>query len=398
MEIEDADRLISPRRSHLPLVLGGALVVVVAVAALAAWPSEPDPTRVIVAVRGCDAACADGARAALERVLSSGGFVVEAAAEAPRDAEGLREAAAGAGAEHALFVEVSVHERREAGPIDPAYASASATATLSSVRGEAAVVVSSPRIGAHARELERALAAVGSRLRIRSRTPPTSRCSSASRSAPSRRPWCRTPPRRDGRAPSARRCPASPACTGVRAHARELRARRRGARRRRRALRLGRVRGGVRVRRVTADGAAALVHVETPAARRAARWSRHDRRARGDGGAHRARAARRIRAPRDRARGQLLHVSDVRGGARGGHRGVAGELRARLHRRRGGARTALRALRRPLRAGRPSSRRTARTCSIDCARAGDRRRGSWSRRWRTRPRCACSARRSSRPG
>ncbi len=164
MEIEDADRLVAPRRSHLPLVLGGALVAVVAVAALAAWPSEPDPTRVMVAVRGCDAACADGARAALERVLSSGGFVVEAAAEAPRDAEALREAAAGAGAEHALFVEISVHERREPGPIDPAYVSASATATLSSVRGEAAVVVSSPRIGAHARELERALAAVGSRL------------------------------------------------------------------------------------------------------------------------------------------------------------------------------------------------------------------------------------------
>lgn len=163
MEIEDADRLVAPRRSHLPLVAGAGLLAVVAAAVVAAWPNEPDPTRVMVAVRGCDEGCAEAVRDALARVLSSGGFEVEAAATAG-DAEALREAAASAGAEHALLVVVAVHEQRGAGPIDPAYASASATATLSSARGEAAVVVTSPRVAWHARELGGALAGAGTRV------------------------------------------------------------------------------------------------------------------------------------------------------------------------------------------------------------------------------------------
>lgn len=164
MEIEDADRLVGPRRSPLPFIAAGSLLVIVAIAVLVAWPSEPDPTQVLVVVRGCSHRCTSAVLVGVERTLVAGGFEVVRAEGSPSDAEQAREAAASQGAQHALFVEVSVSERRDPGPIDPAYASATAAATLSSITGETSITASSPRVAAHGMSLERALEDVGAEL------------------------------------------------------------------------------------------------------------------------------------------------------------------------------------------------------------------------------------------
>ncbi|HEY8432712.1 MAG TPA: hypothetical protein VIL20_30285 [Sandaracinaceae bacterium] len=173
MQVEDADRLVArlvpQRRSPLVAFAAvGALVLVLAGAVFVAWPREADPSRVLVVVRGCRDACADAIVEQLARTLEPGGFVLETPSAAPPDVNRAREQAAAQRAGHALVLELTVHEQRPPGPIDPAYAGVSITATLASLDDEPIVRTASPRIGAHRAQIAEAIedAAVGAALGI----------------------------------------------------------------------------------------------------------------------------------------------------------------------------------------------------------------------------------------
>lgn len=139
-----------------PWFLGMALLLGIGAVAWLAWPVSPSPTRVLVAVHGCGGACASALSEALRAQLAS---TFEVLPGEGTSADAARAAASEQGAEHALFVEVEVHERREASPTEVAYASTTVRARLLSSTGEPDREIRSLRIGTFASSPDEALRA-----------------------------------------------------------------------------------------------------------------------------------------------------------------------------------------------------------------------------------------------
>jgi hypothetical protein len=156
--MEDEERSVRSRPIW-PWLLGMTMLLVIALVAWFAWPRDPSPARVMIAVHGCSGECASALAGALRGQLSET-FDVVGADHPIASADEAPAAAASHGAAHALFVDVETHERRDASEREAAYASATVRAHLVSASGEPARELRALRIGAFGADADTALRTV----------------------------------------------------------------------------------------------------------------------------------------------------------------------------------------------------------------------------------------------
>ncbi len=149
-ESDDLERALTQRRPVWPYLAGFSVVLVGVAAAVLLWPESPQPNRVLVVADGLGDEAARRLVSAVRGPLAVGGLRVLEVDDGPppTDPEGTRRVAFEAHAQHSVFLSVEVLDERERGAIEPAYVHVRGSAVVGDVAGGEPVAIAPVAIGA----------------------------------------------------------------------------------------------------------------------------------------------------------------------------------------------------------------------------------------------------------